>query len=516
VITEAPATLIRVVIADDSAGLRLLLRSTLLGDGGFEVVGEAGDGAEAVRVVVCERPDIVLLDLAMPIMDGMETIPVISRLAPETRIAVLSSFDAAHSERQALKCGADVYMSKSASGEEVVTALRRLCPDLGGRRPVTTTRPATGAVETLLQAEDRYQTIVQEVTDYGIFMLDKRGNVESWNIGAERMTGYSSDEIIGRPFASFYSPADALAGKPERALARAATGGRFEGDERSVRRDGSKFWAHVVLNALRDAEGRTRGFAVVTQDVTGRVTALRELHEKTDHLERSNNELEQFARVASHDLQEPLRTVASYVQLLKKRYAGKLGEDADDYIEFAVDGATRMQTLIADLLAFSRAARAVPELTLVDVSESIAAARSNLEAALTESGGDIVWGEMPRIQADASQLVQLFQNLIGNAIKFHGDEPPHVEISAARQAAGWLFSVCDRGIGIEAAHAERVFEVFQRLHTREEYPGTGVGLALCRKVVERLGGTIWVESESGQGSSFLFTVPDVVEGKSWS
>ena len=227
-----------------------------------------------------------------------------------------------------------------------------------------------------------------------------------------------------------------------------------------------------------------------------------------EELRRSNADLEQFAYVASHDLQEPLRMVASYMQLLRRRYGDKLGDDAQDFIEFAVDGAQRMQRLIDDLLEYSRVGTRASPLEPTDSEVALVRAMNNLETSIDETGADVTHGPLPRVMGDSGQLVQLFQNLIGNGIKFSGGEPK-VRVDAGPAEAGWQFSVSDNGIGIEAQYSERIFELFRRLHGRDEYSGTGIGLAICKKIVERHGGTIWVESEPGAGSTFYFTLQSV-------
>ena len=231
-----------------------------------------------------------------------------------------------------------------------------------------------------------------------------------------------------------------------------------------------------------------------------------ELSERAKELARSNSELQQFAYVASHDLQEPLRMVASFTQLLAKRYNEKLDDDAREFINYAVDGATRMQTLISDLLNYSRVGTQGKPLVPTDCDALLKRVVESIQFNIEETGAKIESDPMPMVMADSQQLGQLFQNLITNAIKFHGEEAPHVWISAERNGNDWKISVRDNGIGISQEHSDRIFIIFQRLHTKTEYPGTGIGLAICKKIVERHGGRIWVEPSAGKGSTFCFTI----------
>jgi signal transduction histidine kinase len=247
--------------------------------------------------------------------------------------------------------------------------------------------------------------------------------------------------------------------------------------------------------------------ANIHQGISQLELAKQALQHKSEELARSNAELEQFAYVASHDLQEPLRMVASYTQLLARRYQGKLDRDADEFIGFAVDGATRMQTLIRDLLSYSRVMTQGRSLQPVDTRRAFEAACENLHKAIEESGVSVSVGALPVIQADVTQMTQLFQNLLGNAVKYRNERMPRIHVDARAVEKSWLFSVEDNGIGIEPQYFERIFQMFQRLHTREKYSGTGIGLAICRRIVERHGGKIWVESAPGHGSTFHFAIP---------
>jgi signal transduction histidine kinase len=255
------------------------------------------------------------------------------------------------------------------------------------------------------------------------------------------------------------------------------------------------------------------GFGIWTSWRLGRehhnlTLARRQLEQSVAELGRSNAELQQFAYVASHDLQEPLRMVSSYTQLLGKRYKGKLGADADDFIAFAVDGAGRMQQLIQDLLAYSRVSTRDFDRNPVSLKTPLGYATDNLRITVKEAGAVVAHDDLPTVPADEQQLIRLFQNLLSNAIKFRGEEPPLIHVSAKRMDHEWVVAVRDNGIGIDPQYADRIFVIFQRLHNRAEYPGTGIGLAICKKIVERHGGRIWVESELGKGTTFFFTLPD--------
>jgi light-regulated signal transduction histidine kinase (bacteriophytochrome) len=264
-------------------------------------------------------------------------------------------------------------------------------------------------------------------------------------------------------------------------------------------------------------DGR-RMFVGTLRDITERKRAeedLRQAHalqeqrvqERTAELQRSNADLQQFAYVASHDLQEPLRMVTSFMQLLEKKYQGELDEQAHRWIDHAVSGATRMQILINDLLTYSRVGTHGKTFVACDLKEVLSTALQNLHLVISENSAEIAFDTMPTIQGDEVQLVSLFQNLVGNAIKYRGEQPPRIHISARQEGTDWLFSVRDNGIGIAPQFSERIFIIFQRLHNRRTYPGTGIGLALCKRIIERHGGRIWVESKLGEGATFYFALP---------
>lgn len=275
---------------------------------------------------------------------------------------------------------------------------------------------------------------------------------------------------------------------------------------RCRRKDGEIIYAESHTTFIENEDGTVLSRGVI-MDVTERKHFEEMIKDYTEELRRSNEELEQFAYVASHDLQEPLRMVTSYLQLIEKRYKEELDEDGRVFITFAVDGASRMKQLISDLLTYSRVQRNKDEMTSVSMDDALSQALNNLRLSIEETNATVSHDDLPEVSANDRQIIQLFQNLISNALKFRGDALPTIHIGAKQENKEWVFSVRDNGIGIEKEHQERIFVIFQRLHTREKYDGTGIGLAICRKIVDKHGGRIWVESEPGAGTTFFFTIP---------
>nr|WP_281376962.1 PAS domain S-box protein [Deinobacterium chartae] len=358
-----------------------------------------------------------------------------------------------------------------------------------------------------------FNRLILEAAGEGIVGLDLNGQVSFANPAAAAMTGRMVSELVGENFHTLVRPVDEQ-GQPVPHTAFAAFDAFREGQvgrsdvERFTRPDGSLFPVNYISTPLLGAGGRVSGAVLLFSDITERKRSEERLRRANEELRRSNQELQQFAYVASHDLQEPLRTVASYTELLAQRYRGQLDERADRYIEFAVGGARRMQRLIHDLLAYSRAgsSEVTPEPTSSE--EALLEVLASLEQLVSESGARVSFDKLPEVRADGGQLRQLFQNLIANGLKFRRpDITPHIHISSEREGRMWRFSVSDNGIGIDPRYFERIFMIFQRLHSRESYEGNGVGLAICKRIVERHGGNIWLESEPGKGSVFHFTLP---------
>ncbi len=355
-------------------------------------------------------------------------------------------------------------------------------------------------------SEERFRRFF-EAGLVGMTISSPRGEVVDVNDALCGMLGSTREALIGRRWEDFTHPDDVAETLRSRNRAIGGEVDAYRMQKRFVRADGSVMHAEVAVRNIRDADGSLRFLVGLVQDVTERILAQRDLQERTAELERSNRDLEQFAYIASHDLQEPLRMVSTFTQLLQERYRGRLDAEADEFIRYAADGATRMQHLIRDLLAFSRIGSGGRELKRVDSARALEQAVANLHAMREESGASIASESLPAVLANPTLLVQLFQNLVGNALKFRGSDPPLVRVSARRAGRMWEFAVADNGIGIAPAHHERIFGLFKRLHDRGRYPGTGIGLALCRKIVEHHGGAIRVESAPGHGATFYFSAP---------
>ncbi len=357
------------------------------------------------------------------------------------------------------------------------------------------------------QMEGRYRGLLEAAPD-AMVVVNRGGEIVLLNARAENEFGYRRDELLGQQVKTIIPEgfaerliADALRSAEDALAQQIGTGIELSGR----RKDGSDFPIEIMLSPLESAEGLLVTAAI--RDITTRKTAEAHLVNKVEELNRSNVELGQFAYIASHDLQEPLRMVASYTQLLSRRYKGKLDSDADEFIAFAVDGAGRMQRLIQDLLVYSRVGTRGDEMLDTSSEGALQQALINLRKAIRESGARVTHDPLPVVLADEMQLVQLFQNLVGNAIKYQNPGIPQIHVSASENGGKkWIFSVKDNGLGIDPQYFERIFGMFQRLHKREEFAGTGIGLAICKKIVERHGGTISVESQLGQGSTFRFAL----------
>jgi PAS domain S-box-containing protein len=358
----------------------------------------------------------------------------------------------------------------------------------------------------LLELQERLAAIV-ESSDDAIISKDLNGIITSWNRGAEKIFGYKAEEIVGKHVSTLAAPevVDEIPNILDR-LRRGELVDHYETKRKT--KDGRILTVSLTVSPIRDAAGKIVGASKVARDITERQRQEQALREANAALTRSNEDLQQFAYSASHDLQEPLRMVSTYSEMLKRKFGGTLGETGEKYLSFTIEGALRMEQLLKDLRAYTEASTAEREPNEgADANESLNRALKSLEVLAQENGALITRTALPKVGIHEFQLEQVFQNLIGNAIRYRSSESPRINVTAERQGNEWLFSVQDNGIGIDPRYKEQVFGIFKRLHSASEYSGTGMGLAICQRIIERTGGRIWVESELGKGSTFFFTLP---------
>jgi PAS domain S-box-containing protein len=368
------------------------------------------------------------------------------------------------------------------------------------------------AEEALRESEERFRLLFAQAA-VGIKRLDSQGRILEINDKLCDILGYSREEALQLSLANITHPEDLANEQAELGRLLAGEINNYMVEKRCLQKNGSIIWVRVTSSLPSTADRPAEWWISVVEDITRRKQAEAALRQMTEELARSNKDLEQFAYIASHDLQEPLRAVAGFMGILKKQYKDKLDADALDYIDQAVEGAERMKALINDLLTYSRVGTRGEALKLISMKTAFDAAINNLQMAIGESKAVVTHDSLPNVIADALQMTQLLQNLISNAIKFNGKGLPEIHIMVRHEDQYWVFGVRDNGIGIESQYFERIFLIFQRLHTRNQYSGTGIGLALCKKIIERHNGKIWVESAPGSGSTFYFTISDKGDNK---
>jgi hypothetical protein len=499
---------VRILLVDDSAENLVSLEATLEGLGQELVL--ARSGMEALRHLLEHDFAAILLDVKMPEMDGFQTAELIRarKRSRHTPILFLTAYKSDEHLFRGYDLGAVDFLFKPIVPEilrskvGVFVALSR------------NTALLERQTEVLSKAELKFRSLLEAAPDAMIISAED-GRITLVNSQVEVMFGFKRDELIGRnirllvPEWSGHSIATPASPKELRAL----------------RNNAAEFPVEISLSPLQTEEGLLLTSAI--RDITERKRAdeeIRELNvsleqrvaERTNELlksnealRQSNDDLRQFAYAASHDLQEPLRMIALFSQMLHASYSGRLDEGADEYISYIVNGAQRMEQLLKDLLSYSQAGSMEEGPALpVDCVKIVESVLLNLAASIEQSGAKISWSDLPVLPAHEVRLVQLLQNLIGNAIKYHGADPPDIRISAVRKDAEWLFSVQDNGIGIHPEYAQQIFGVFKRLHN-QTYPGTGIGLAICQRIVERYGGRIWLEPSEQPGALFCFTLPAV-------
>lgn len=372
-----------------------------------------------------------------------------------------------------------------------------------------------------------FRDTVDLITSYAICTLNKEGYITDWNKGAELIEGWGRAEVLDRYFAFLYPDEEARAGKPEQNLRQAQDKGIYEEEAYRKRKDGTLFLADITISPIHDERDKLAGYIEVVKDVTERKLAeteqidanilLKQEIERRKKIEAdltlSNEELDAFASAASHDLQEPLRMVVSYLQLIERRYADRLDQDGIEFLHFAVDGASRMKTLINDLVEYSRIGTLGKPFVQVDMTVALQRALSNVAVVINETHAQITYDRLPVLLGDPVELTRLLQNLLVNAMKFRREEPLQIHIGVEEKEREWMFRVEDNGKGIEAKHFHTIFVIFKQLAKRREQTGSGVGLAIAKKIVAHHRGTIWVESTVGKGSTFYFCIP---KSRAWT
>ncbi|SFW24744.1 sensor histidine kinase [Chitinophaga sancti] len=394
------------------------------------------------------------------------------------------------------------YLDEDGPGMELLSKSIQVL----GKRLQDAERKLAATEKLLKTSQDTYASLLGEIQDYAIITLDLDGNIVNWNKGAERIKGYTAKEIVGKNFRVFYTPAARADKLPEKLLAAAIRDGRVQHEDYRVRKDGTLLWSSVTITALHNNEGELTGFIKITRDLSEKKLMEDQTLLYLRKLEMENKELEQFTYIASHDLQEPLRSISTLVELVAKEYAGKLDDTADSYLRFIRQSSNRMSDLIKALLDYSRIGK-VKVKEAVDCNQVVLNAVDDLRTAIHESKAQVVLENLPIVQAYPVELKLLFQNLLSNAIKFRQKHvPPVVRITCVKKEHEYEFTFADNGIGIAPRYQEKVFEIFQRLHNQLQYEGTGIGLAHCKKIVTLHGGRIWLSSIPGEGSQFYFTI----------
>lgn len=510
----------KILLVDDTPENLVSLEAALEGLGQDLVLAQSG--TQALRHLLEDDFAAVLLDVKMPEMDGFQTAELIRsrKRSRNTPILFLTGYKSDEQLFRGYDLGAVDFLFKPIV-PEILRSKVRVFVELS-RNTALLQRQA----EVLGKAEQKFRSLLEAAPD-AMAVVDRDGNIVLVNARVEKVFGYRRQDLLEKPI-SILVPEHKTAFFQE--PRNRPTGMDLE--SYGVRRDGTQFPVEISLSPLDTDDGLL--ITATIRDVTARKKADQEIRELNASLEqrvsartaellhsnealrKSNDDMNQFAYAASHDLQEPLRVVALYSQILQKKYEGKLDGQADQYISYIVNGAHRMESLLTDLLAYSQVGSSGEgPAGWVDCSDALRKALLNLQASIDQNEARVTCGELPTIHAHEIRLVQLLQNLIGNALKYRRKEPPQVCVEAQRRDNDWLFSVRDNGVGIRPEYRHQIFGIFKRLQGNT-LPGTGIGLAICERIVKSYGGQIWVESTPGEGSTFYFTVPDLPESESFS
>jgi signal transduction histidine kinase/DNA-binding response OmpR family regulator len=500
---------IKILVVDDQP-INLRFLSNLLTDRGYQVY-RAISGQLALNAAIVYCPDLILLDIRMPEIDGYEVCKRLKATAKTEHIPVifLSVLDEINDKLQAFRVGGSDYITKPFQVEEILARIDK---------QVSLKKLQQQLKEQNFQLQHS-QSLLASVLNSSLdgviafsAVRDSQGNIVDFkwlllNPSAEKMSHQTLKDLVGKSLLE-ETPQLRNNGLFELYVSVVETGKTVDREFYYEDDQNTGTWLHIVAVKLND------GLAVTFRNITDRKQAEIILTRYAEELSRSNAELEQFAYVASHDLQAPLGTITGYAQLLERRCQNLFDAQEHKFVSNIIDSCERMQALIDDLLEYSRVGRSQKPFLLTDCNLVFEDACANLQLAIRKKEAIVTSSNLPKVMADSSQLVQLLQNLIDNAIKYCGINQPIVRVEVSLQGDNWLFSVNDNGIGIAEQYQQRIFKIFQRLHTQKQYSGTGIGLAICQKIVDRHGGQIWLESEPDRGSTFYFSLPVVSEGSS--
>lgn len=520
----------KILIVDDNPDM-LEASAKIVFKAGYKIL-KAKNGKECLEMIDEFVPDLILLDVDLPDINGIEICKIIKN-NPEKYgiifiILISASLVSSDVQAEGLESGADNYIARPVPNRELLARVESMIriknTEEALRQSKEETRVLTLDNENLhkivIESEQWFKFLAESIPQI-VWTANPDGYIDYFSKNWYEYSGMTYEQTKNNGWDPIVHPDDLQ--KSSEKWKESISSGEVHEIEFRLKKSSDESYRWYLGRAVpfRDENGQIiKWFGTCTDihnqiETQNRIQNLLDLEKKSrqeleyhrNELERSNSDLENFAYIASHDLQEPLRMVTSYTQILAKRYKGKLDEDADEFINFAIDGAVRMKALINDLLNYSRVARIELKFKPVNLNSIIDEVMKNLHLAVEENHTKVLYGDFPTVNADPTQMKQLFQNLISNAIKFSNNENPVVEISFERKDDNWLFRISDNGIGIEDNNLERIFLIFKRLHTKEEYPGTGIGLALCKKIISRHRGDLWVESELGTGSTFYFTLP---------